>query len=120
MLQGKNNPRAPPNLRALPSHPAASAQHHSQLLVVLVREVAEPGCVEEELGRVLQQEQDEAQAAQAAETQASLMVPTRHPPPWGPASPRDSALLLPVSPHTKPGLSPAGPAAPTCSPRGPG
>lgn len=43
-----------------PSHPTPWPQHHSQLLVVLVREVAEPGRVEEELGRVLQQEQDEA------------------------------------------------------------
>lgn len=34
--------------------------------------------MEEELGRVLQQEQDQAQAAQAAETQTSLTVPTRH------------------------------------------
>lgn len=81
-----------------PSHPTPWPQHHSQLLVVLVREVAEPGRVEEELGRVLQQEQDEAQAAQAAETQASLTVPVRHPSPWGPASARfSSASSLP--PH---------------------
>ena len=101
-----------------PSHPTPWPQHHSQLLVVLVRKVAEPGRVEEELGRVLQQEQDEAQAAQAAETQASLTVPVKHPSPWGPASARDSALLLPVCPHAEPGLSPAlsGPAAPPAPP----
>ena len=101
-----------------PSHPTPWPQHHSQLLVVLVCKVAEPGRVEEELGRVLQQEQDEAQAAQAAETQASLTVPVKHPSPWGPASARDSALLLPVCPHAEPGLSPAlsGPAAPPAPP----
>lgn len=41
------------------------APRHLQLLVVLVRKVEESSHVEEELGAILQQQQDEAQAAQA-------------------------------------------------------
>lgn len=53
--------------------------------------------MEEELRRVLQQEQDEAKAAQAAETRASLTVPERCPSPGGPTSARGPALRLPES-----------------------
>lgn len=98
---GKNNPRAPATARAGPSHPTPYlSPAHSQLLVVLVREVAEPGRVEEELRGVLQQEQDEAQAAQAAETPASLTVPERRPSPGGPLlTPRSSSAPSSLSPH---------------------
>lgn len=67
-----------PPARGPPLRRASARPHHSQLLVVLICKVAEPSRVEEELGRVLQQEQDQAQAAQAVETQTSLTVPTRH------------------------------------------
>ena len=96
MLQEKITPglqRLPG--RGPPTPSSGLSPAHSQLLVVLVREVAEPGRVEEELRGVLQQEQDEAQAAQAAETPASLTVPERHPSPGGRASPHGPALRLP-------------------------
>lgn len=53
---------------------------------------------------------------QAVETQSEPHGPHETPTALGPCLTLDSALLLPVSPHTEPGLSPAGPAAPTCSP----
>lgn len=55
-------PRAGPTIA---SEQASLSQPHLQLLVVFVCKVEESSHVEEELGRVLQQQQDQAQAAEA-------------------------------------------------------
>lgn len=66
--KGQVAPGQAPTRPRAPSRPAAQPPGaHSQLLVVLVGEVEEPGHVEEELGAVLQQQQDQPQAAQAGE-----------------------------------------------------
>lgn len=119
MLQEKNNPRAPPNLRALPlppylARPAAFPAQHHQLLVVLIRLSGRAGHMEEELG-VLQQEQDEGPGGSGCGRHRRAS--------WSPrdtyrpgALPHSSIQLCSFqpSPH-RACLSPAGPAAPTCS-----
>lgn len=121
MLQEKITPRAPPN--PSPSHPASPrpapappprAQHACQP-VVLIREVAEPGRVEEELGRYCSRSRTRPRRLRLRRHRRASWSPRDTHRPGALPHPRDLALLLPVSPHTEPGLSPAGPAAPTCS-----
>lgn len=54
-LQGRSPPTG-----QMPAPPAPAAWHHLQLLVILICKVEEPGHVEEELGGILQQKQDQA------------------------------------------------------------
>ena len=77
---GQMTPRAGPShqrtpLSTVPLSRPASQPQHLQLLIVLICKVEESGRVEEELGGVLQQQQDEAQAAQAGGERDELHRP---------------------------------------------